>query len=91
MIRQFDFMRDQVGDIINNTKYLMETNKLLMSVLGIDKGVIEKLNNSNVQSTTNMASEIRTNSTKSFISNMKVDEYNQREGFDGDKQVPYKS
>jgi len=56
----------------------METNKLLMSVLGIDKGVVEKLNNSNLQSTTNVGngSEMKTGPTKSFVSFMKVDEYN---------------
>ena len=41
--RQFDFLKNQVHDVMKQTNYLMETNKLLMDVLGVDKGAIEKL------------------------------------------------
>ena len=41
--RQFDFLKNQVQDVMKQTNYLMETNKLLMNVLGVDKGAVEKL------------------------------------------------
>ena len=79
MNRQFDTIRDQIGDLTKNTKYLMETNKLLMGVLGIDKNVMEKMFSS--------THSLRAKSAKStFLSFNKVDE-----GEIGTvKMVPYK-
>jgi Ion channel. len=88
MERQFDFMRDQIQEVIRNTKYLMETNKLLMSVLGIDKNVFDKFNTPFRSLINNGKESIVKDATRSdFVSFMKVDEYDHKES--PDKNLPY--
>ncbi len=45
MERQFESMRDQIGGVIHRKKYLIESNKLMLNVLGIEKNVMNKLEN----------------------------------------------
>lgn len=43
METQFDFLRDQVKSLHRQQNYIMESNKLIMTVLGIDPKIAQKL------------------------------------------------
>ena len=43
MESQFDFLRDQIKSLHRQQDYIVESNKLMMSILGIDPKVAQKL------------------------------------------------
>ena len=45
MERQFETMRDQIKGVLYQKKYLIESNKVVLNVLGIEKNVVNKLEN----------------------------------------------
>jgi potassium intermediate/small conductance calcium-activated channel subfamily N protein 2 len=44
MARHFDFLRDSMKDVHKQQKFLMESNRILMGMIGVDRNVIENLN-----------------------------------------------